>query len=69
MEYSKIYFLRYLAANEKIRKASKDHWLKIHSANVLNGNFESDAFRLSASILAAIAVADDLIEKQIVVSA
>lgn len=69
MEYSKIYFLRYLAADEKMRKASKDHWLKIHSANVLNGDFESDTFQLSASILAAIAVADDMIEKQLVVSA
>lgn len=69
MEYSKIYFLRYLAADEKMRKSSKDHWLKIHSASVLNGDYESDTFRLSASILAAIAVADDMIEKQIVVSA
>lgn len=69
MEYAKIYFLRYLAADEKMRKASKDHWLKIHSASVLNGDCESDTFQLSASILASIAVADDMIEKQLVISA
>lgn len=69
MEYSQIYFLRYLSADEKMRKASKDHWLKIHSASVLDGDYESDTFRLSASILAAIAVADDMIEKKLVISA
>lgn len=69
MEYSKTYFLRYLAADEQSRKASKNHWLKIHSASVLNGDCESDTFRLSASILAAISVADDMIEKKLVISA
>lgn len=69
MEYSKTYFLRYLSANEETRKASKDHWLRIHAAHIVNGDMDSDTYCLSASILAAIAVADDLIEKQIVVSA
>ncbi len=69
MEYSKTYFLRYLSANEEVRKASKNHWLQIHAAHIANGDTESETYSLSASILAAIAVADDLIEKQIVVSA
>lgn len=69
MEYSKTYFLRYLSANEEVRKASKEHWLRIHAAHIVNGDTESGTYGLSASILAAIAVADDLIEKQIVVSA
>ena len=69
MEYSKTYFLRYLSANEEVRKASKDHWLRIHAAHIVSGDMDSDTYRLSASILAAIAVADDLIAKQLVVSA
>ena len=69
MEYSKTYFLRYLSANEEVRKASKDHWLRIHAAQIVNGDMDSDTYSLSASILAAIAFADDLIAKQLVVSA
>ena len=69
MEYTKTYFLRYLSANEEVRKASKDHWLRIHAAHIVNGDMDSDTYNLSASILAAIAVADDLIAKQLVVSA
>ena len=69
MEYTKTYFLRYLSSNEEVRKASKDHWLRIHAAHIASGDTESDTYSLSASILAAIAVADDLLEKQIVVSA
>ena len=65
MEYSKTYFLRYLSANEEVRKASKDHWLRIHAAHIVNGDMDSDTYSLSASILAAIAVADDLIAKQL----
>lgn len=69
MEYTKTYFLRYLSANEEVRKASKDHWLRIHTAHIVSGDTESGTYSLSASILAAIAVADDLIAKQLVVSA
>lgn len=65
MEYSKTYFLRYLASDEKTRKASKEHWLKVFSANFANGIIDD----LSASILAAIALADDMIAKEIIVSA
>lgn len=58
MEYTKTYFLRYLSANEETRKESKNHWLNIFTREFSNGQ----DYSLSASILAAIALADDVIE-------
>ena len=57
MEYAKTYFQRYLAANEEARKESKNHWLNIFTREFSDGQ----DYSLSASILAAIALADDVI--------
>ena len=57
MEYAKTYFLRYLSASEKTRKESKNHWLNIFTREFSNGQ----DYSLSASILAAIELADDVI--------
>lgn len=65
MEYSKTYFLRYLSCDSKTRAASKAHWLKIYAANFQNGIVDE----LSSSILAAIALADDMIANGLVVYA
>lgn len=65
MEYSKTYFLRYLSANEEVRKASKDHWLNVFTREFSDGQ----DYALSASILAVIALADDVIASGLSVSA
>ena len=57
MEYTKTYFLRYLSANEETRKESKNHWLNIFTREFS----DRQDYSLSASILAAIALADDVI--------
>jgi len=57
MEYSKTYFLRYLAANKETRKASKKHWLSVFTREFT----ENADYSLSASILAVISVADNII--------
>ena len=58
MEYNKTYFLRYLSANEKTRKESRNYWINIFTYEFSNGQ----DYSLSASILAAIALADDVLE-------
>lgn len=65
MEYSKTYFLRYLSANEETRKASKNHWLNVFAREFASNQDTS----LSASILAAIMLADDAIESGKTISA
>ena len=57
MEYAKTYFLRYLSANEETRKESKNHWLNIFTREFSEGQ----DYSLSASILAVISLADDVI--------
>ena len=57
MEYTKTYFLRYLSANGETRKESKNQWLNIFTREFSDGQ----DYSLSASILAAIALADDVI--------
>ena len=57
MEYAKAYFLRYFSANEETRKKSKNHWLNIFTREFSDGQ----DYSLSASILAAITLADDVI--------
>ena len=57
MEYTKTYFLHYLSASEETRKESKNHWLNIFTREFSDGQ----DYSLSASILAAIALADDVI--------
>ena len=58
MEYSKIYFARYLASNPKTRKESKAHWIRIFFDSFANGEIDE----LAAAILAVIAIADNMIE-------
>ncbi len=57
MNYARTYFLRYLAANEETRKESKNHWLNIFTREFSDGK----DYSLSASILAVISLADDVI--------
>lgn len=59
MKYNKTYFIKYLALDEKTRKASKDHWLNIFAREFSRGQ-DSE---LSSSILAAITLAEDVIAK------
>lgn len=59
MEYTKTYFLRYLSASEKTRKESKKHWLDVFAREFADGK----DYTLSASILAVIALADDMLER------
>lgn len=65
MEYTKTYFLRYLSADDETRKKSKSHWLNVFTREFSDGQ----DYALSASILAAIALADDVIKSGYVVSA
>lgn len=59
MKYNKTYFIKYLALDEKTRKASKDHWLNIFAHDFSCGR----DCELSSSILAAITLAEDVIAK------
>ena len=61
MNYYKDYFLRYIAAEPHIRKASKKHWLTCHAKNVASGR--KDLIIFSAKMLGSIALADDMLEK------
>lgn len=47
---------RYMNADPETRKASREHWTKVHAENMKSGSPEAIAF--SASILAAYDVAD-----------
>lgn len=51
---------RYMEAAPELRKASRDHWTRIHAENMKNGSPEAISF--SASILAAYDVADDYLQ-------
>lgn len=65
MEYAKKYLSLYLAASDETRKASKAHWLKIFAAEYAAGDVDG----LAGQILAVMSLADDLIARNIVVSA
>lgn len=58
MAYAKTYFERYLSASEEKRKESKNHWLNVFAREFASGQ----DYSLSASILAAISLADDVLE-------
>lgn len=64
MEYYNTYILRYLMANDEVRQASKDHWLKCYREAIESGNeFLIDR---DARMLASIALADDYIKTHII---
>lgn len=52
---------RYMNAAPELRKASREHWTRVHAENMKNGSPEAIAF--SASILAAYDVADDFLQE------
>ena len=61
MNYYKNYFLRYISASAAEREESRQHWLKCHAENICSGR--DDLIIFSAKILAAISLADDMLEK------
>lgn len=54
--------IRYIEADAQSRKESKDHWLKCHAENVASGR--EDMIIFSSKILAAISLAEAIIEEQ-----
>lgn len=56
------YTVRYIEADERCRKESKDHWLRCHAENVASGR--EDMIIFSSKILAAISLAEAIIEEQ-----
>lgn len=55
MEYAREYLRKYLSADEKTRKASKDHWVNVFTRELYSGK----DYTLSASILAVIAIIEE----------
>ena len=56
MNYYEQYKERYAAADEETRKASKDHWQRVHAKNLASGR--QDLIIFSAQILAMICTID-----------
>lgn len=56
------YTVRYIEADTQSRKESKDHWLKCHAANIADDR--SDLYIFSSKILAAISLAEAIIQEQ-----
>lgn len=54
--------VRYIEADTQSRKESKDHWLRCHAENVASGR--EDMIIFSSKILAAISLAEAIIEEQ-----
>lgn len=54
--------IRYIEADTQSRKESKDHWIKCHAENVASGR--EDMIIFSSKILAAISLAEAIIEEQ-----
>ena len=55
MEYAREYLLKYLSADEEMRKASKDHWVNVFTRELYTGK----DYTLSASILAVITIVEE----------
>lgn len=55
MEYTREYMRKYLSADEKMRKASKDHWINVFTRELYSGK----DYTLSASILAVITIIEE----------
>lgn len=62
LDFYSSYTVRYIEADERCRKESKDHWLKCHAANIADDR--SDLYIFSSKILAAISLAEAIIEEQ-----
>lgn len=56
------YTVMYIEADTQSRKESKDHWLKCHAANIADDR--SDLYIFSSKILAAISLAEAIIQEQ-----
>lgn len=56
MNYYEQYKERYAAADEKTRKASREHWQRVHAENLASGR--QDLIIFSAQILAMICVVE-----------
>ena len=56
MEYYKKWFFRYLQADQETRKASVEHWTRVHAQNVLSGR--EDLIIFSAKMLGSAALAE-----------
>lgn len=52
---------RYITESAAEREESRQHWLKCHAENICSGR--DDLIIFSAKILAAISLADDMLEK------
>ena len=52
MNYYEDYKKRYAAADEKTKKASREHWKRVHAENLASGR--EDLIIFSAQILAMI---------------
>lgn len=55
MEYTREYLRKYLSADEKTRKASKDHWVNVFTRELYSGK----DYTLSASMLAVISIVEE----------
>lgn len=58
MDYYFMWLNRYVMADDKTRKASKDHWMKCHLENIKSER--EDLIIFSSKMLATWALADEL---------
>lgn len=64
MNYYTKYLSMYLVADNATRAASKEHWLKCHTANLESNR--DDMICFSAQILAVQAIADDVLKNKVI---